>query len=474
MEERHLPTDPKQVTGVLSTWLADLQYEDVPASAIDRGKYLILDGIGCALVGAKLPWSQRAFDVISKMEANGAGTVAGHGHSISTPAAVLLNGTFIQAFELDDYHYLAPIHSNAVVLPPLLGAVDVLEGISGKTFLLGAVAGYEVGPRVGMALHGMEMLSRGWHSGAVFGTHAAAAAAGKLFGLHPARFEDALGIAGTQSGGLMAAQFEAMVKRMHHGFAARSGFYAVSLAAGGYTGIKRVFERDYGGFLAAFGEGHSPDASKVVEDLGSVWETERISVKPYAAMTAHHSTIDAVFELRAKRPFTAEEVERVDVGIGHAAYHHGWWDLKRPITETGAQMHIGYSTSVAIIDNAASVAQYTTRRIDSDDIWNFLPRVHAYHDPSVDAYPHEGKLRTRTRITLKNGEMLETEIAAPKGHHTRPLSNQDILDKFRLLTSEVLEPGRRSELEEMILGLDQLRDARDLVRLLAQPVGTLF
>jgi aconitate decarboxylase len=109
--------------------------------------------------------------------------------------------------------------------------------------VLGAVAGFEVGPRVGLALHGIEMLSRGWHSGAVFGTHAAAASAGVLLGLDAARFEDALGLAGTQSAGLMAAQYEAMCKRMHHGFSARNGLYAALLAAGGYTGIKRVHVR---------------------------------------------------------------------------------------------------------------------------------------------------------------------------------------------------------------------------------------
>ena len=49
----------------------------------------------------------------------------------------------------------------------------------------------------------------------------------------------------------MAAQFEAMCKRMHHGFSGRNGLYAAVLAAGGYTGIKRVFEREYGARVPA-------------------------------------------------------------------------------------------------------------------------------------------------------------------------------------------------------------------------------
>ena len=49
------------------------------------------------------------------------------------------------------------------------------------------IAGFETGTRVGLALHGPEMLTRGWHSGSVFGTHAAAAASGALRGLDAAR-----------------------------------------------------------------------------------------------------------------------------------------------------------------------------------------------------------------------------------------------------------------------------------------------
>ena len=353
------PTDPSGVTGKLSLWLAGLKAEDIPVSTKTRAKYLMLDGLACALVGAQLPWSQRATQVVRQIEGNGSGTVIGCACTVPIPASVLLNGTFIQGFELDDYHFLGPLHSNAVVLPSLIGAVQALGHVSGDDFLRGAIAGYEVGPRVGMALHGLQMLSRGWHSGSIFGTHASAAAAGALYGLDAAEFEDALGIAGNQSSGLMGAQFEAMVKRMNHGFSARNGFYAAALAAGGYTGIKRVYERDYGGFLSTFGEGHSPDANQITDRLGKLWETERISIKPYAAMTAHHASLDAILALKRQHGFAADDIVGVDIGLAHALYHHGYWEIQRPITETAAQMHIGYSVAAAIIDGAALVEQYT-------------------------------------------------------------------------------------------------------------------
>ncbi|MDT7737768.1 MAG: hypothetical protein QOK09_1137, partial [Mycobacterium sp.] len=244
-------TDPDGPTGRLASWVAGLSLADIPETVIERAKHLLLDGLGCGLIGAQLPWSRVATDAVLELENRGDTVVIGTGKSTSGPAAAVLNGTFIQGFELDDFHPIAPLHSCSLVIPALLSTVTARsQPTTGADFLLAAITGFEVGPRVGYTLHGAQMLDRGWHSGPVFGTHSAAMASGKLRALSPAQLEDALGLAGTQSAGLMAAQYEAMSKRMHHGFAARNGFYAAGLAAANYTGIKRVFEREYGGFLS--------------------------------------------------------------------------------------------------------------------------------------------------------------------------------------------------------------------------------
>src|SRR5262249_8893037 len=133
----------------------------------------------------KLPWSRTAVETILRFEGTGENTIIGWDRAASGPVACLLNGTFIQGFELDDFHPLGPLHSASVVVPSLLACAEELGQVSGAAFLLGAIAGFEVGPRVGMALHGPQMLSRGWHSGSVFGTHASAAAAGVLLGSTP-------------------------------------------------------------------------------------------------------------------------------------------------------------------------------------------------------------------------------------------------------------------------------------------------
>src|ERR1700756_2115004 len=301
-------TDPNGPTGRLATWLADTTLDDIPPSVREHAKHLLLDGVGCALVGAQLPVSRKGVEGVTKLDDAGNALLIGWGgRTTSSSSAAMLNSSFIQGVELDDYHPLAPLHSNCLVVPAMLAAAPPVGWVSGARFLLGAILGYETGPRVGQALGGLEMISRGWHSGVVFGTLSAAASAGTLYRLDAAGFEDALGMAATQSCGLMSAQFESMVKRMQHGFASRNGLTAAALAATGYVGIKRVFEREYGGWLSTFGECHHPDPGKIYAGLGTVWETDRIAVKAYAAMGLLHAGIAAALALRAAGGIAADQ-----------------------------------------------------------------------------------------------------------------------------------------------------------------------
>jgi len=466
------PTDPNGATGRLANWLQHLRLDVVPADVKARATHLILDGIACALVGARLPWSDTAVETITRFEGTGDKTIIGWGRTASGPVACLLNGTFIQGFELDDFHPLGPLHSASVVIPSLLACAEQLGHVSGEKFLLAAIAGFEVGPRVGMALHGAQMLSRGWHSGSVFGTHASAAAAGVLLELDAARFEDALGLAATQSAGLMAAQFEAMCKRMHHGFAARNGLYSALLAAGGYTGIKRVFEREYGGFLSVFGEGHSPDAGKITDRLGERWETLRIAVKPYAAMGALHAPLDAIFDIMAKRPIKCHEIDRIDIDMSHAAYHHGWWPLERPLTPIAAQMNVAYAVAVAILDGAAMVQQFAPQRINRDDVWELIPRIVAHHDPEFDKAGSSTR-STRMTVQLKDGSKLQHFVAIARTIG-KPLTNDQIVAKYRTLTDGIVTAQRQADIADVVLDLEAAKDTSRLAHLLAPAVGVAF
>jgi aconitate decarboxylase len=462
-------TDPSGPTGRLATWVAKTTFDDVPASVRDRARHLVLDGVACALVGAQLPVSRIGVKGVTALDHAGDSELIGwDGLATSATSAAMLNSSFIQGFELDDYHPLAPLHSNSLVLPAMLAAAPRIGRVSGESFLLGAILGYETGPRVGQALGGLDMLSRGWHSGVVFGPIAAAAAAGCLYGLDAAGFEDAFGMAATQSCGLMSAMYESMVKRMQHGFASRNGLTAAALAASGYVGIKRVFERPYGGWLAVFGECHRTYPEEIYAGLGNLWETERIAVKPYSAMGLLHAAIDAALELRPK--IDVSQIQRIDIDMGEAAYAHGGWKAERPIQVIGAQMNVAYVVAVAFLDGDVLVDQFTQERVNSDDVWALIDRTVTHHERAYDNLPADERLTTQVRLTFKDGSTRAAKVVHPRGTGDRNLTNADIREKYAKLTRRAVSAERQKAIENAILSLDTLDDIAALTALLTPAV----
>ncbi|PVH85958.1 2-methylcitrate dehydratase PrpD [Cadophora sp. DSE1049] len=453
-------TDPKGPTGQLCSWLSSLKLSDIPEPIKTRAKYLLLDGVGCALVGAHLPWSEKAAKVHFDLEpVGGTCDVFGWEKKITPLSAALVNGTFIQGFELDDWHSEAPLHSNAVIIPALFSAVatqnqslaNATATVTGADFLLGYLAGLEVGPRVGNALHGSHMLTMGWHSGAVFGGSASAASVSKMFGLNADAVEDALGIACTQACGLMSAQFESEVKRMQHGFAARNGLLAALLTKGAYIGIKRKEPR----FLQ----------DEVSKDLGKTWKTEGVRVKPYAAMAVTHGAVDCVRILQKEHPDLMEDlegIEKVALRMGDVAYHHGGWKAVRPLTSVGAQMSAAYVSVTQMVDREVMPRQFRSDMLERDVVWRLVEKVICVQDNGLRG----GIGATVAEVVWKNGKRAEASVEDARGVNPE-LSNEEIVEKWRGLMKGVIHDRRRDEIERTCLGIEELDDVMALGNLLA-------
>lgn len=144
------PASKANKTEQLSQWASSVKLDDIPPEIITRAKYIVLDGIACGLVGAHLPWSAKAAEAVFAMDPPADCKVIGWERSLPPLSAALLNGTFIQGFELDDWHSEAPLHSNSILIPALLACAQHLNTqnsahkISGADFLLGMIVGYEV------------------------------------------------------------------------------------------------------------------------------------------------------------------------------------------------------------------------------------------------------------------------------------------------------------------------------------------
>jgi 2-methylcitrate dehydratase PrpD len=301
---------------------------------------------------------------------------------------------------------------------------------------------------------GTAHLLQGWHPTGTHGALAAAAAAAVVLGLDAGQVQHALGIAGSQSSGLMAAQYSAMVKRFHAGRAAQSGLYAALLAREGYTGITNLFESGYGGYCTTFSPSH--DLAPLTEGLGSRWEAGRVGYKPYAANGSCHPAIEIIQELAAAEGITARDVERVDVRASSATVAHVGWAYK-PGSVTTAQMNLAYIVAVALTDGEVFTEQFQPDRIRDPDLVELSSRVSVQADPGIDAQGPSHRHATRIAVHLTDGRLLEREKLYARGSTRAPLTDDEVRAKYRRLAGAALSDSQVGLIERLtddIAGLD--------------------
>src|SRR5262249_48217219 len=208
-------------TQTLATYISELSYKHIPQAVISHVKFCLIDSLGCALFGSTLQWGKIITSFVKEMGKGKGALIWGDGTEVPSTSAPLANGTLIHSFDMDDLHRVGVIPPGAEAIPATDALVRRAGDVDGKRFLTAVVAGYEVGCRVAMT-GGAAQLRRGFHPSATSGTFAAGAAAAKMLQLNSSKTLHALGIAGTQAAGLMAAQHASMVKRMHPGRSAQA------------------------------------------------------------------------------------------------------------------------------------------------------------------------------------------------------------------------------------------------------------
>jgi aconitate decarboxylase len=449
----------------LAEFGASLTYDAIPADVRERLKLLILDALGCALYGAHLEWCRILNKTLTELDKDKSCAVWGTRERLSAPHAALANGTQVQSFELDDVHRAGVLHVGAVVLPALIAVAELKRNLSGKEFLAAAAAGHESGPRVGLCM-GPEHIGQGWHSGATVGVFAAAAAAARALRLDAEKTVHALGIAGTQSAGLMAAQYGAMVKRMHAGRSSQSGLYGALLAERGFTGIEDVFESEYGGFCTTFSRSTDRfDLSQLTAGLGSVWQTMGVALKFYSCVGSNHTTLDSIRALQSQYKFGSEDVERIEVhGSQVTADHVGWKYEPRGLT--AAQLNLPFCVATFLLEGDCFVDQFDEACVHDKRRIALSERVEVHADPAITARGAKFRHSVRVQVHLKDGRRLERSADTPRGGDANFAPAADIVDKFEKLAVRALPKKRIAELRDAVLGLEKLRDAAELAALM--------
>jgi 2-methylcitrate dehydratase PrpD len=269
----------------------------------------------------------------------------------------------------------------------------------------------------------------------------------------------------------MAAQYGAMVKRMHAGRSSQSGLYGALFAQNGFTGIRDVFEAPYGGFCTTFSRSQDRfDLAALSAGLGTEWESMRIALKFYSCVGSNHTTLDGIRDIRKRRPFTLDELKRIVVHGSKVTADHVGWPYK-PEGLTSAQLNLSYCVATLLLEGDVFVEQFTEEAVYDEKRIALSRKVKVVEDPAITARGARFRHMVRVDVHLSDGSVHSETREAPRGSEHSFASAEDIVDKFRKLTRGVMPERQQDALVKAMLKLETLADSKELARLLQVAVS---
>ena len=456
-----LTSVPVSATAQLAAFAADLRFDMIPAPVVRKTEDLLVDWFGSALAGK----GARPEETITRFAARMGGSWGPGAGSGEAAAEVLINRSSNSAYfaamanaaashvaEQDDVHNGSVFHPATVVFPAALALAQTL-GSSGQQLLTAAVAGYEVGIRVG------EFLGRShykvFHTTGTAGTLAAAAAAGSLLGLNASQMQHAFGSAGTQSAGLWEfLRTAADSKQLHTAHAAAAGLMSACLAQDHFTGAALILEGPQG---MAAGMSSDADPAKLIAGLGTRWATAETSFKYHASCRHTHPAADALLQVMQTHHLQPADLARVVTQV-----HQGAIDVLGPVVNpaTVHQSKFSMGTVLALVARFghAGLVEFD-QHFSAPETVALRERVEMVLDQEVDsAYPVRwiGKVT----VTTTDGRVLHGRVDEPKGDPGNTLSRDEITAKAQRLAAF----SGAATVDEMVLAIDRLWRIADCAR----------
>jgi 2-methylcitrate dehydratase PrpD len=403
----------------LASFAASLQHAHIPAPVLRRTEDLFLDWMASALAGKDArPVEALTRFWLSQGPAEGPCEVLHRRCGTSAMVAAAVNAAASHFVEQDDVHNASVFHPAAVVFPVALAMAQQL-GRSGRELLVAAVAGYEVGIRVG------EFLGRShykvFHTTGTAGSVAAAATAGRLLGLDAATMLHALGSAGTQAAGLWEFLRDAAdSKQLHTAHAASTGLAAACLAAEGLTGARHILEGPQG---MAAGMSSDADPARLTDGLGRRWATAETSFKYHASCRHTHPAADALLAVLHEHGLTAGDVASVVARV-----HQGAIDVLGPVTDPQtvhqSKFSMGTVLALAALHGHAGLGEFDAG-YRSPEVLKFRDLVRMALDAEVDAaYP--ARWIGKVDVVTHDGRHLAGRVDEPKGDPGNTLSRPEL------------------------------------------------
>jgi 2-methylcitrate dehydratase PrpD len=414
----------------LARFVRALRFGELPAPVVDQAHLLALDTLGSCLASSTMDFGGAVLATAEALGGPAESSLVGRPARVAAANAVLANATLAHGLDFDDTREDAIVHTGCVAVTAALAAGEA-AGASGAAIVEALVAGVETMCRIGLAVPG-RFHARHFHPTSLTASFAAAVVAGKLAGVGEDQLVHALGICGSQAGGIIEYLADGTwTKRLHPGWAAHAGLVATRLAAAGFTGPDRVFEGEHG-FYAAFAGGHDADRLEAeIASLGRTWEILNLTYKPYPAGSIAHPYMDCAARLRDTHAIVPEAIAEIRCRTASGPLPRLWEPLAakhRPANGYAAKFSLPYLLASILVRGTAGLADFTDDAVRDPRVLAVAGRVGYEVDPTID-YPRQFVGHVRIRLT--DGRVLEEHQDHPRGGPDFPLDRRDLEAKFR-------------------------------------------
>ncbi len=446
--------DISPVMEKLSSYMAEARNRVLPDNVVREAEHHILDTIAAMVSGSDLPPGRMAIDFARSYGGEKVATVIASQILCGSIEAAFANGELAHSDETDDDFTTGGAHPGCAVVPAALAAGEQFS-ISGTHFLRAVTLGYDVALR---AMKTVGIAMKETHN--LVGTMGATAAAGCAASLNPQQMRWLLDYAAQQAGAGIGA-WRRDTDHIEKGFlfgamGARNGVNAALVVHSGWTGVDDILSGPNN-----FVESYNPkaDAAGMIDQLGEVYGVTLTTLKKWTTGGPIQAPLDALENLQTRQPFQAEQVKQVVVRVAtSAAYTVNNRDMP--------DICLQHLVAVMLLDKTVSFrAAHDKARMQDP----FVLRERA----KVQLVPDEGLEKlipvrvAVVELTLSDGAQLSERVEHVRGTPENPMTRDEVVAKARELIMPVLGAATGSKLIERVLGLDTVKDIRELRPLLS-------
>jgi 2-methylcitrate dehydratase len=305
----------------------------------------------------------------------------------------------------------------------------------------------------------------GWHH-ATLTQFVSPLVAGKMYDLDLDQMIAAVGISGSSHftlGGVVAGHLTNM-KNTADPLAAQAGVIAALMAREGYEGPVEVIEGKEGLFEVVNNvEWHS---EWLLKGLGEEFMITQCSYKAFPTEALTHQPISAALQVCQEHNLTAEDISLILVETtARGADILSDPSKYQPTTKETADHSLPYVIAAAVADGNVLPDSFSDEKLKDPRIWDLLGKIKVVADPEIDAmFP--GIKRARVSITTNAGETHTAQVDHAKGSPNNPMSDEEIVSKFRANAEGVLDKARQDEVIDATWRFDELEDIWEYMSLL--------